>query len=110
MSKSQLHSRMNWLSGFLKIQIDRLWRIITILTFLVSMVGMPTTVARAAGISEGFESGWTDHTYIDTNTNWYSANNLYVEDAYGVAGRGGLQIQPTSLPGWDTRSNGLTQH
>ncbi len=90
MSKNQLRSKMNRMGGFLKIQIDRLWRIITILTFLISMVGMPTTVAKAAGISENFESGWSDHAFIDTVTGWYSANGIYVENDFGVGGTWGL--------------------
>jgi hypothetical protein len=89
MSEKPLFSSKNWMKVVLHFQVDRLWRIITILTFLISMVGIPTTSARADGILEGFETGWTDHTFID-NANWYSANNLYVEDNAGVGGAWGL--------------------
>jgi hypothetical protein len=64
-----------------------------ILVFLASLVGMNPMPVRAdspAGFLEDFESGWTDHTYID-NADWYSNNSTpYVEDDFGIGGTWGL--------------------
>ena len=62
----------NLLQNSLGVQVERLWRIITILIFLISMVGMPTTVAKADSDPESLVGYWrfdeTTGTTADDST------------------------------------------
>ena len=62
----------NLLQNSLGVQVERLWRIITIMFFLISMVGMPTTVAKADSDPESLVGYWrfdeTTGTTADDST------------------------------------------
>ena len=74
MSKNQLFFEKNWLNISLRVQVDRLWRIITILTFLISMVGMPTASVKAGALAGKYD--W--HDVVVTADNYFGGAFLPV--------------------------------
>ncbi|GEM_PF-1676346 len=92
MSKTKLTINKRGTRARIRSSLASLRQVFILLVFLTSLVGMNPLPARAdspSGFLEGFESGWTDHTFID-NAAWYSGNGVYVENDFGIGGTWGL--------------------